>query len=329
MGRPDPDRNRGTMSDSYYLGCDLGGTSLRVGAVSSTGELLGDVLSVPTGREFGPDQLKAQMETLTHRVRRTLSDSHWRGVGFGTAGVIHEDGPLTHADNLPRLCGHSLRPLLEDSLGCPVVVENDARCFVLAESRFGAVRGCRNLLGATLGTGIGSGLMINGKLLRGVSSQAGEVCHVPYKGRHLEYFLSVEGLLRAFAAAGGTPEGQDGARLAELARAGSAPALAAWRAYGEDVAALCEFVVALVEPEAIVLGGSLAQAHDLFHDVITARLGARRTRVVYAQLGPKAGVIGAAVLAMPKERARAYRRSGSLTAMPPREALKVKSGGVL
>jgi glucokinase len=317
------------MTDSYFLGCDLGGTSLRVGAVSATGELLGDVLSVPTGRDFGPEQLQAQMETLTHRVRRTLSDSQWRGVGFGTAGVIHDDGPLTHADNLPRLCGHSLRTLLEETLGCPVIVENDARCFVLAETRFGAVRGCKNVCGATLGTGVGSGLMINGKLLRGVSSQAGEVCHVPYKGRHLEYFLSVDGLMRAFAEAGGTPEGQDGAGLAALARSGSAPALAAWLAYGEDVAALCEMVIALVEPEAIVLGGSLAQAHDLFGDVITSRLGARHTRVVYAQLGPKAGVIGAAVLAMPSERARAYRRSGPLTTTEPREALKLKSGGAL
>ena len=315
------------MTDSYYLGCDLGGTSLRVGPVSTSGELLGEVLSVPTGRDFGPEQLQAQMETLTHRVRRTLADQYWRGVGFGTAGVIHDDGPLTHADNLPRLCGHRLRALLEETLGCPVVVENDARCFLLAESRFGVARGARNVCGATLGTGIGSGLMINGKLLRGVSSQAGEVCHVPYKGRHLEYFLSVDGLMRAFATAGGHPDGLNGATLADMARNGSAPALAAWLAYGEDVAALCEFVIALVEPEAIVLGGSLAQAHDLFEAAITARLGARKTRVVYAKLGPKAGVIGAAVLAMPRERARAYRRS--LTAVSGRDTLKVKSGGAL
>jgi predicted NBD/HSP70 family sugar kinase len=138
------------MTDSYYLGADLGGTSLRVGAVSSGGELLGDVLSVPTGRDFGPEQLQSQMETLTHRLRRMHPDRQWRGVGFGTAGVIHDDGPLTHADNLPRLGGANLRSLLEDTLACPVVVENDARCFVLAETRFGAARGARNVCGATL-----------------------------------------------------------------------------------------------------------------------------------------------------------------------------------
>jgi glucokinase len=321
------------MSDSYFLGADLGGTSLRVGAVSTAGELLGEVLSVPTGRDFGPEELKTQMRALTQRLRRTLADSQWRGVGFGTAGVVHDDGPLSHSDNLPRLSGTPLRALLEETLACPVVVENDARCFVLAEARFGAAKGARNVCGVTLGTGLGSGLIVGGRLIRGVSSQAGEVCHIPFKGHHLEYFLSAAGVLRAFQAAGGDPDGLDGARLAELARGGSAPARAAWQAFGDDVASLCAFVIALVEPEVIVVGGSLAQAYALFGDVIAARLADRRTKVVDAKLGPRAGVIGAAVLAMPRERTRAYRRSvrtTSATAAPLEAgALKLKSGDVL
>ena len=319
------------MSNSYYLGADLGGTSLRVGAVSATGEVLSDVLSAPTGRGFDPEALQHQMKTLAHRVRRSLDGASCDGVGFGTAGVIHDDGPLSHADNLPKLSGSNLRALLEQTLGCPVVVENDARCFTMAETRFGAARGARNVCGITLGTGIGCGVMLNGKLVRGVSSQAGEVCRIPFRDHHLEHYTSVEGLLREFEAAGGQPAGMDGAKLADLARTGSAPAHAAWRVYGTALATLCELTLALVEPEVIVFGGSLAQAHDLFEPVILAPLAGRRTRISWAQLGPRAGVIGAAVLAMPRERARAYRRSARVLSEPVavEAALKLKSEGAL
>jgi glucokinase len=320
------------MSSGYYLGADLGGTSLRLGAVSPHGELLSEVLSVPTGRGFDAAALQQHARGLAQRIGRALPDATWRGVGFGTAGVIHEDGPLAHADNLPKLCGQNLRSLLEEALGGPVVVENDARCFTLAEARFGAARGARSVCGITLGTGVGSGVFIHGRLIRGASSQAGEVCRVPLRDHPLEYFVSTEGLLRAFEAAGGNPQGMDGARLADAARNGSAPARTAWRTYGDDLATLCDIVMAIVEPEVIVVGGSLAQAHDLYGDLLAARVGDRRTRIVYAALGPTAGVIGAAVLAMPRERARAYRRSsrGRETALALEgEGAKLKPEGAL
>jgi predicted NBD/HSP70 family sugar kinase len=125
----------------------------------------------------------------------------------------------------------------------------------------------------------------------------------------------------------------DGAKLAELARDGSAAARGAWRAYGKALATLCEFIVALIEPEVIVFGGSLAQAHDLFEGVIDGQLAGRRTRIAWAELGPRAGVIGAAVLAMPRERSRAYRRSARLDepveTVGAEPALKLKSEGAL
>ena len=320
------------MRKTCYLGADLGGTSLRVGAVSSHGELLDEVVSVPTGRHFGPEQLQQHIKALVQRLRRALPSASWRGIGFGTAGVIHEDGPLSHADNLPKLAGANVRSLLEEALGEPVIVENDARCFTLAETRFGAARGAKNVCGITLGTGLGGGLIIGGRLLRGVASQAGEVCRIPMRGHHLEHFISTEGLLRAYEHAGGSPAGMDGARLAAAARDGSKQARTAWKTYGEDLATLCELLVAIVEPEVIVIGGSLAQAHDLFGDVLAQRLADRRTRLAYAELGPMAGVIGAAVLAMPKERTRAYRRSGRNVAPSvtvAAGALKLKSEGAL
>jgi glucokinase len=280
----------------FYLGADLGGTSLRVGAVGADGTLAG-VLSVSTGRDFGPQDLQAETRGLADRLERQLGVTEWLGVGFGTAGVVPDNGPLRHSDNLPKLVGHDVRKLLEETLGASVTIENDARCFTLAEARFGAARGAKDVCGITLGTGIGCGLILEGKLHRGKASQAGEVCTMPLRGRNLEYWVSTGGLLRAFAEEGGYLEGVDGARLAALARSGDPAACAAWRTFAADLGILCETVIALVEPEIIVIGGSLAQAHDLLDPVLVEALKGRSSRVLYGTLGPFAGVIGAAALA--------------------------------
>src|SRR5688572_27739502 len=105
------------MSKTYYLGADLGGTSLRMGAVSATGDMLGEVLSVRTGKSFGADQLQQQVRGLVQRVRQGVPEGVCGGVGFGTAGIVHDDAPLSHADNLPGLVGTRLRPLLEEAMG--------------------------------------------------------------------------------------------------------------------------------------------------------------------------------------------------------------------
>src|SRR5690349_16521726 len=94
----------------YYLGADLGGTSLRLGAVTPEGRLA-QVLSAKTGRGFGPDELRAEVGTLMNRLADAVPVAKWLGAGFGTAGVVPHDGPLRHSDNLPRLIGTNIRPL--------------------------------------------------------------------------------------------------------------------------------------------------------------------------------------------------------------------------
>jgi predicted NBD/HSP70 family sugar kinase len=301
MGKEDATMRNG----HYYLGADLGGTSLRLGAVTQDGRLA-QVLSAPTGRTFGPDELRAEVGTLMNRLADMVRTSEWQGAGFGTAGVVPHDGPLRHSDNLPRLIGTNIRPLLEEVVGREVALENDARCFTLAEARFGAAKGARNVCGITLGTGIGSGLIVDGKIHRGTGSQAGEVCRIPLRGRNLEYYLSEAGLKRAYQEAGGNPEGQNGALLAEAARRGDAAAAAAWRAFSGDLAFLCEVVICVMEPDVIVVGGALAQARDLLNPAVDEKLRGAVTRVVYSELGPYAGVIGAAALGRAGHAAPSY-----------------------
>jgi len=283
------------MAGPFFLGVDLGGTQLRIAAVTREGRLASDVVSGPTGRGFGPDDLRRALPELAGRVRSGLPGDA-AAMGFGTPGVVGP-GPLSQCDNLPLLNGVELAELLDDAVDLPVSLENDARCFTLAEARFGAARGARDVCGLTLGTGVGCGLMVGGRLHRGAASQAGEVWRIPLRGENLEHFLSGDGVVRAWEAAGGSP-GLDAAEVEARARKGAAAGRAAWSAFGEDLAFLCACVIAVHDPAVIVIGGSLSGARDLYGPVLASRLDGRSGRIVGSELGPAAGVIGAASVSM-------------------------------
>lgn len=282
---------------SLYIGVDLGGTQLRMAAVTGAGQLATEMLSVPTGKQFTPDELRRELRGLAARVDELTSRTPIAGWGVGAAGIVWQ-GALTQSDNLPQLSDIELLALLsEAAAGLPVALENDARCFALAEARFGAGRGARHVCGITLGTGCGGGVIVEGQPVRGARGGAGEVWSIPLRDHFLEYFVSGYGLLRTYQEGGGTiSDGLTAADIAARARQGDAAALAAWQAYGDDVYVLCETMIALLEPEVIVLGGSMAQAHDLFGDKFRHKLANRSTRIALAELGTAAGVIGAAAL---------------------------------
>jgi len=283
------------MSEPCYLGVDLGGTQLRMAVVTAAGRLATEVVSVATGRDFGPSDLSSQLSALGERLH-VAAGHPIAGLGFGTAGVIHP-GPLTQSDNLPLLNGVDIGELVRSVAGCPVKMENDARCFTLAEARYGAGRGVRHLCGITLGTGVGCGVIIDGGLYRGPTSEAGEVWRIPWRGAPLEESLSGPGIVRGYAAAGGAAGGLSGsAEVAERARRGDAAAAAAWTSFAEDLAFLCECAFSLLDPQRIVIGGSVATSRDLFDAPLRARLNVRADRLAYAELGAAAGVIGAAAL---------------------------------
>jgi glucokinase len=286
------------MSQSVYLGVDLGGTQLRMAAVTADGRLASELLSVPTGRDFGPKDLEEHLADLASRVRSRAAEA-FAALGVGSAGVIHP-GPLTQSDNLPRLNGVDLEVLVRRVSNCPTRIENDARCFALAEARFGAGRGTQSLCGITLGTGVGCGIVIGGRLHRGSTSEAGEVWRIPLRDAPLERSVSGAGVVKAYRAAGGSgTDDLDAADVAERAGRGDEAARAAWRSFGDDVAFLCECALSLIDPERIVLGGSIAKSRELFEPALRERMEDRAARIAWAELGPAAGVIGAAALNIP------------------------------
>ncbi len=291
-----------------YLGVDLGGTQLRIAGVTRAGQLATEMLSIHTGKAFTPDHLCDQISRLLTQLQPQAGQREFAALGLGVTGIVRE-GRLSESDFLPLLNELDLPALLGSITHCPVTVENDARCFVLAEARFGAGRGAQNICGITLGTGVGGGLIIDGRLVHGASSQGGEVWSIPLREQHLEYFLSGDGVVRGYLKAGGkhnagpdcatdrAPDrALDSALIAELARSGDRSAQAAWASFGDDLYVLCGTMIALLDPEVIILGGSLTQARDLYVDKLLAKLSHRTTRIAFAELGHAAGVIGAAAL---------------------------------
>jgi glucokinase len=287
------------MRQKCYLGVDLGGTQLRMAAVDSHGQLITDVQSLPTGRAFAAAAFGQGLKTLLKRMEDVLGDTEIGALGIGTPGVI-VDNTISHSDNLPELNGCNLRDLAVAATSLPVSVENDANCFALAEDRFGAGHGARTMCGITLGTGIGCGVVINGKVHRGAHCGAGEVYRIPLRGKHLEYFLSGAGVVRAYDASGGTRsssgEPLTAALVADWARNGDPAAQAAWSEFASDLHFACECIISLIDPEVIVIGGSLARAADLFQPELDRRMEGLPTRIALAELGTAAGVIGAAAL---------------------------------
>lgn len=283
------------MTEPYYLGVDTGGTQMRMAAVTHDGKLATPMLAVPTGKEFSADNFRDELVALHAQIKVMIGAHPIAAIGMGFTGLVGETG-ISQADFIPLLNNINVVEIAQKGLGYPAKIENDARCFVLAEARFGAGRGARHVVGITLGTGVGGGVIIDGKLHRGANGNAGEVWSIPHRGKWMEYFVSGSGLAQNFYEAGGTGDKIDAAKIADLARNGNEFALAAFQSFGADLANLCETIRALLDPEIIVIGGSIANARDVFGDKLIKKISEHGTKIAWAELGDAAGVIGAASL---------------------------------
>jgi len=186
----DPDRNslrRQEISDrikdsrnlrKISIGVDLGGTNIRFGLVTADGNILRR-LNIPTLVQEGPESVVGRIIETIIRLRRTrVQVQAVKSIGIGAAGVIdHYKGIIHFSPNLPGWKEIHLKELIEKEIGIPVYVGNDVNAFALGEFCFGAGVGSKSLFGITLGTGVGGGIIINGKLLLGTNHAAGEVGH--------------------------------------------------------------------------------------------------------------------------------------------------------
>ncbi len=281
-------------NDLPYVGVDFGGTTIAAGLVRG-GEIIA-LHTVPTRRERSPEAI---LDTIVEAVREVADGSAPGGVGIG---VPCPSGPgvdrLTMIENLPAMEGYPFRPLAEKRLELPVVLENDAKCMVMGEYRSGALQGCRHGVCVTLGTGLGCGVIIDGRIYRGAGSYSGEIWNIPYgECGTLEESVSIAALKCLVREL--TGEETEPHELFTRFQSGDPAAAKVFGRYGERVGRVMVMLLSVLDPDRIALGGGLSRAFDAFRgsmrSVVETTWGVSGAdRIVPAELSDRAAVLGAA-----------------------------------
>jgi glucokinase len=312
------------------IGVDIGGTKIAAGLVDEAGHV------VRRGRRETPALSSTAVVAAIVEVIGELAGSAEAaaggvaGVGLGAAGFVDESRRVVRfASNLDWR-EEPLAATVSEAVDLPVVVENDANAAAWGEFRFGAGAEARSLVAVTVGTGVGGGLVLDGGLVRGAHGMAAEIGHMTQVpggracgcGRHgcWEQYASGNALLREarglaaerrseagtlLALGDGTPEGVVGRHVTEAARRDDPVALEAFARVGAALGTGIADLVALLDPELVVLGGGVSEAGDLllaptrsaFEESLVARAHRPLADIVLATLGNDAGLVGVADLA--------------------------------
>ena len=287
------------------VGFDIGGTKVAAALSDLRGQILAEVTE-PTV-QTGATDLVAQLGRMTSMLCEQAGVPRFK-LRVGAVGVpaaVHpETADLSLAGNLQGLEGANLRAALAEAMGVDVLIDNDVNLALLAEVGLGSARGKENVAFVALGTGIGAALMINGHLLRGAHGGAGEIGYMPLWRidapgvASLEEQVGEAGIRRAYVVAGG--EAAHTVRdIFAAAEAGEGAATAALDAAGEHVARAILALLALVDPDMIVLGGSIGARPEFIARVESKVLSTwgREVGLVRSQSGGRAGLLGALELA--------------------------------
>ena len=310
----------------WTVGVDFGGTYTKVGVVNRSGRVAA-MRRLSSGGFRRPSQFVDAVSATAEGLAAAVGTrpARLRGIGVGAPGSVDATrGIVRSMVNVPGWRDVPLRRLLERRLGCRCAVDNDANCFALAEHRLGAGQGADEMIGVTLGTGVGGGLVFGGELYRGADGTAGELGHIvidPRGGRCgcgrrgcLESWVGAAAIVRLGRRAlrrGAGPLNALAARagevtprlIGEAARAGDARARAIWAEVGRRLGMGLADLTNALNPQRIVIGGGIANNWALFAPTLMRTLRAeameppaRTVRVVRARLGDRAGIVGAAVL---------------------------------
>jgi len=230
---------------------DLGATNIRAG-LEKNGVISEERSVVLENKDCLEATLNQIIDFLKPYTRHEI-----RNIGIGVPSVVDvQNGIVYNAVNIPSWKRVELKDILEDAFRIPVFVNNDVNCFILGEHRFGLARAYQSVVGVCVGTGIGTGVIINNQLYSGANCGAGELGHLPYLEHDLEYYAS-----------GNFFEQQYGITAVEAShkmQESPADSQFMWDEYGFHLAHALMSVIYAYDPEAIVLGGSLAKGFPYF-----------------------------------------------------------------
>ena len=306
-------------TDTHAIGIDIGGTSIKAAIVSSSGEVSAPI-SVPTHAAGGRDVIARSLLEAVKQIQATASAQgvELTGIGIASAGAIDAKSGTVFAatDNLPGWAGFDIRTFIGAHTKLSISVENDAHAAALSELHYGAGKGLSNFVALTIGTGIGGGLVLDGKLYRGQYGFAGTIGHqtIRFDGRPcncgrrgcLEAYVSTAALIHEYRAL--TPqsdpdisEATHARHIASLAISGDPAARAAYTILAAYLAEGIANLSNILDPEAVIVSGGLIERQPTFLDEVQSKaqsllhFGAkRRPRILGAVAGHYAGVQGAA-----------------------------------
>ncbi len=306
---------------AFSIGVDLGGTNLRIAAVSTEGQLL-EKISVASNLSLSPDHVVAQMcDDIRHLGAKNRDSAEFVGVGVGVPGIVDvEAGVMRKAANLPGWENYPARAQIERRLrGCAlfeneprVILENDARAAGLGEQWIGAARGVPHLAMLTLGTGIGGCIILNGRIWRGLNGLAGEFGHLTVEPDGIpcgcgnrgcsERYASASALVRMAreAIAGGaapalaqvaSSQPEFGAKeIYQLVLQNDEPSRRIFCSFGRYLGILLADLVNILNLEMFVIGGGVASAWNAFAPKMFEELGTRS--IIYAASARQHGLHG-------------------------------------
>jgi len=276
-------------TNRLYIGVDLGGTSI-VAARFSESEIL-DRHEVATGPKRPAEQI---MGSLYKAIEHVLTEEV-AGIGIGLPGYMNiETGKIISINNIPSFNGFAVKPGVEKRFSLPVFQNNDANCFAMGEAYFGAGKQFDNMVGITLGTGLGGGIIIDRKIHTGLIGGAGELGCIPFRDGIVEDYCSNALFVNKYH--------KEGLELYNQAKSGNREALAAFNELGRNIGELINLTIYILAPQAIIIGGSVARAWEFLEGPIREELNrfhveqiSRQIRLLPAQL-ENAGLYGAAAL---------------------------------
>ena len=307
-----------------FLGIDLGATNIAAALVDESGSIIRHA-SVPALARRSAGEIIDDMAGLSLRLvgDEGLSERDIAAVGVGIPGLVDpETGVVQLCPNL-NWRQLPLKDLLQERLFLPIHITNDANCAALAELHAGAFRGRQSAVLITLGSGIGGGVILGGRLHTGAHGAAGEIGHVVVEldgelcacGNRgcFERYASAEALVRLYSASrptdASTGEQQTAKEIIDAAKTGEAAAVAVFEAYVHNLAKGIVSINNLLDPEIIALGGGLSHAGDFLLQAVQKEVARHQflkgypiAEIVLAALGNEAGLIGAALYARQEDR---------------------------
>jgi glucokinase len=299
--------------NEYSIGVDLGGTNLRAAAVNRQGQIL-EKISVDTNFEGGRDAVIGDIVDSVNALKRNLATQRLAGVGIGVPGfILLKQGYITNSNNLPYLENYPVRDAIEQRLGTPIILENDANAAALGEKWMGAGREVDDLVLLTLGTGVGGGIIMGGRVLHGMDGMAAELGHLTVDPFGPPCGCGNLGCLEKLASATAveatavlmslSARPLSSKEVFEMAMDGNAKAQAIFGQMGRALGIALANLINTFNFPLYLLSGGMLPAWNLFWPELEAQVRQRsftyrnsRTRIEAATLGSQAGLIGAAYL---------------------------------